>query len=254
MFFIISKILHFLIAPFFWILLLFILSYIFKKKSRKRLLRILAFSILFIFSNAFIYDEVNRAWELPAMQKDELSHYKCGIVLSGMVSYDTDFSRINFHGSIDRLLQALVLYKEGYIEKILITGGSGSILYDELDEAQILKNYLVSIGFPPQDILTESKSRNTVENARYTKEYLSGIGLDKEKHLLITSAYHMRRAKGVFEKEGFDIDCFSTDRKAGPRKFHFEHLVLPQVWVLNSWVSLNHEIIGYLSYCMFDYI
>ena len=255
MFFVLSKIFHFLVAPFVWFLIFLILFLVSKKQKRKKFFLTVSVIIIFLFSNSFIFDEAIRLWEIPATPYEELdSSYQAGIVLCGMMSWDADLERINFHGSVDRLLQALELYKRGYLKKILLTGGSGSLLTQYEKESIFLKNYLVEIGIPGEDIIIETSSRNTRENAIYTARVLEEKNINTDNCLLITSASHMRRALGCFEKAGISTDTYSTNRIAGPRKFDPNHLIIPHAYTLAGWSGLFHEIFGYAVYRVMGYI
>ena len=73
-----------------------------------------------------------------------------------------------------------------------------------------LKNYLIKKKIPEKDIIIETESRNTKENAFNSarilkKQYKNG------RYLLITSSNHMRRAQMCFEKTNINIDSYSTD-------------------------------------------
>jgi len=253
MFFIISKILEFLIEPLVWIIALLVLSLLSKNQKRKRKSLIAAFVMLLIFSNPFLLDEAMRAWEKPATKISDIhGTYDAGIVLSGMVMYDNSLDRIQFNRRNDRLMQAISLYKMGKIKKIVFSGGSGSLVYTYLKESEMVKKFLVEIGIPAEDIITENKSNNTRENALFTKEVL-----DKEiphgKFLLFTSAFHMRRAVACFKKVGIEVTPYSTDRYSGPRKYYPDHLLIPNSGALFDWNSLLHEIIGYGIYKVMGY-
>ena len=253
MFFIISKILEFLIEPLVWIIALLVLSLLSKNPKRKRKSLIAAFVMLLIFSNPFLLDEAMRAWEKPATKISDIhGTYDAGIVLSGMVMYDNSIDRIQFNRRNDRLMQAISLYKMGKIRKIVFSGGSGSLVYTYLKESEMVKKFLVEIGIPAEDIITENKSNNTRENALFTKEVL-----DKEiphgKFLLFTSAFHMRRAVACFKKVGIEVTPYSTDRYSGPRKYYPDHLLIPNSGALFDWNSLLHEIIGYGIYKVMGY-
>jgi uncharacterized SAM-binding protein YcdF (DUF218 family) len=201
----------------------------------------------------FIQDEFMRWWEVDTTPKSELKKtYDYGIVLTGMLSYDSKYERINFLRSTDRILQALELYKDGYIKKIFITGGSGKILNQEHKESVILYNYLVKIGIPAEDIIIEQKSRNTYENAVESAKILKPE-TNSDSYLLITSAFHMRRANSCFTKAGFCCDVYVTDRYAGDRRFTFDHLIVPNIHAFDRWTVLIHEISGYIMYKIMGY-
>ena len=116
MFFILSKILSFLIKPTFWILLLIISSIIFKSK-RKRLLYISLF-VFWFFGNGYIVDVAYRMWEGDAISVSELEKpYSYGIVLGGFSGYNDKKDRIEFNDCGDRLFYAIQLYNKGIIKK-----------------------------------------------------------------------------------------------------------------------------------------
>ncbi len=253
MFFILSKILHYILAPLVWIMALLIISIIIKNNSRKRKLRIIAFILLILFTNPFIQDEFMRSWEINAVQISELKeNYDYGIVLTGMITYDSKYERINFLRSADRIFQTLDLYKRGIITKIFITGGSGLLFDQENKEAILLKDYLIHIGIPEEDILIESESKNTYENALETAKILKPEE-NNDTYLLITSAFHMRRAAGCFKKQGFKFDQFVTDRYAGNRKYELHHLIVPKAGALQRWTILVREVSGFIIYKIVGY-
>lgn len=252
MFFIISKILSFLSNPLVWIILIGGYGFLIKNTIRRKRLITVAVSCLFFFSNSFILDEVMRKWECPAYDREEITEpYDYGIVLTGMASYDSQLDRLDFKDGIDRMLQAVLLYREGRIRKIFISGGSGSVLED-FPEAAKVKEFFVKIGIPDDDIEFETTSMNTHENAVYTKQAI-GTG-DNEKYLLITSAFHMRRALLCFENEGMKTDPYPVNRKSGPRKFVADHLLVPKPETIAGWQVLTHEWVGFLAYKIMGYI
>lgn len=253
MFFILSKILVFIITPLVWIIGLLAYSFFTKNPNHKKITVVTAFSLLLFFSNSFILDEFMRKWEIPATKYEKLAPtYDYGILLGGMISYDHKFERVNFTHSVDRLMQTIDLYKRGIIKKIFIAGGSGSITNPHFKEGRVIHDYLIRMGIPEEDVLCETKSKNTRENALFTAEKLDS---EKDaKFLLITSAFHMKRSLGCFKKAGIDADPFSTDRHSGPRKYIFDHLFIPNIEALYIWNTLIHEVVGYITYSSMGYV
>ena len=78
-------------------------------------------------------------------------------------------NKITFGSRADRLLQTVALYKSGVIKKILVTSGSADLLDTKIKEADLVKVYLREIGIPDSVILIENQSRNTLENAKFSK-------------------------------------------------------------------------------------
>lgn len=252
MFFIFSKILAFIITPLVWILAMLAWAVFTKDENRKRKLVRNSLLLALFFSNTFIFDEVVRKWEIPATPYSEIGKYEYGIVLGGMSSYDPTLERAQVYRGFDRLLQGVELYRAGYIKKIIFTGGSGSIAHPDMKEGNYINRYMLYMGIPKEDFLIESESQNTRENATLTKKMLDEKKIEG-KMLLITSAFHMRRSLGCFKKAGMEVDAYSTDRYAGPRKFEFDHLFIPNLSAMEDWNNLIHEMVGYLTYKIFGY-
>ncbi len=253
MFFIFSKIFFFLLSPLVWIIAL--LSYSTFGKNTKWKKRTLIYSLIIslLFSNLFICQFFFRLWEIPAVKSETLQQYDYGIVLGGMISYNSQTDQIIPLRNIDRLLQAIRLYKTGKIKKIFLSAGSESVFYPDFKEGEYLKNYLIEIGIPEKDIEMEIKSLNTHENAKYTAEVL--LQPDKQQSfLLITSAYHMRRAQACFKKEGIQTDAFPVDIYSGAVKLRFSNLIVPDTGTLGYWVILIKEWVGYIVYDIVGYI
>jgi uncharacterized SAM-binding protein YcdF (DUF218 family) len=242
-----------MLHPITWIFILLVITVLVKKEKRRKW-SIITLLVFYFFSNEFLFCEIMRIWEEPRKKIESLKNYDVVIVLGGMISFDSDVERMQANRGIDRTLQALLVYKKGKAKKLFISGGSGSLQFPDMKESIILKNYLMQIGFPEEDILIESESKNTYENALYTKKELERLGLQNSSLLLVTSASHMYRAKKCFEKQGLQVDTYSADIIAGPRKFVFDHLFIPNSEALSDWYNLLHEILGVIIYKVMGYI
>ena len=209
--------------------------------------------MLLFFSNEFILNQAMRAWEIPAIKIDELPSYDIGIVLSGISSPQEPRDRVYLDKGSDRILHTLQLYRLGKIKRILISGGSGRLFGDTISEASELARIFLLCGIPSTDILTEDKSLNTRENAVLTKKFMEENNIDG-KTLLITSAFHMRRARLCFKKVGLNPDIFPTDFYSHKTKFNPAVLIIPSEKALSKWIILFHEILGMISYKLVGYI
>jgi len=253
-FFIASKLLAFIFSPITWIFFLLLLAVLSKKPKKTKVLLLISTILLYLFSNSFIVDEVMRLWEVPPVRIENLKKdYDYIVVLGGMMSYyDSKNNQIGVNKSIDRLMQAIKLYKKGYGKKILISGGDGSLLKTIGKEADFLKNYITDIGLYTDDMIFESESQNTYENAKYSAQIIKKDSAKKV--LIVTSAFHMRRAMACFKKQGIYADYYPAERYAGKRKYTFDHLLLPNINALESWEKLIHEFIGFITYKIAGYI
>ena len=252
MFFVLSKILTYLFRPVIWLVVLLAFAVFHKNpRKRKRSLR-LGLLILVIFSNTFIVTKITGLWAVNPEPVTKI--FDVGVVLGGStVTFEKKYNRITYRGNIDRLLQAVKLYKKGKIKKILVTGGSGNLVYPGFIEAKELRIFLLEIGIPRQDILMDTLADNTHENAVYTKKIL-------QQHprlhtvLLFTSSMHMRRAMACFRHEGIEIQPYATNLINAQTHWNMEYLLVPSAANFLVWNGMIHELTGYWVYKIMGYI
>ncbi len=210
---------------------------------------------MYVISNSFLIDEIVRAWEYSddnIYLKD--TKYDLAIVLGGMGRVDERQQRFDFNFSGDRLFQTLELYHKGRVRKMLITGGSGSIEHPEHREAIYIKKYLKAISIPDSSIIIETNSKNTYENAVFTKHILDSMHF-KGKILLVTSSFLMRRSLAIFDKAGyFNLVPYITNKITGERKFGIDHCFIPNVEAVFSLNLILHEMAGYITYKIKGYL
>ena len=137
------------------------------------------------------------------------------IVLGGPV--DSDLSvlygmPVTVAGA-DRIIQAAVLARRYPNARILFTGGSANLIATEAKEADVGAEILVSLGVPKERLILERQSRNTYENAVFSKAMIAPK--PGERWLLVTSAYHMPRSVGLFRKAGFPVEPYPVDWRVG---------------------------------------
>ena len=255
MFFFFSKTISFLTMPLVIICVLLLLS-VFLRSARWKNRFLRAGLVLLLFcSNDFIVNEFMKAWEVPPIPFAEIKkHYRWGIILAGVTKWQIEpKDRVYFKEGADRVTHAFQLYKEGFIQKILVSGGSGSLVNTGQREADEIASVLLMMGTKPEDIVTENNSRNTHESAVEVKSLLTGQTTPEE-CLLITSAFHMRRSAACFRRVGWGMDVFSTDFLAHNRKFTIDVLLLPKVDAIVAWHILIREWVGYVAYAMAGYI
>ncbi|MGF9758440.1 YdcF family protein [Microvirga sp. 0TCS3.31] len=143
------------------------------------------------------------------------------ILLGGAVEASDSKQRgqIVSNESAERVLDTIQLSRRYPNARLLISGGGGTVFGDGAAEAPIIADYFKSIGIDPTRILVEDRSRTTAENAIYSRELAQPR--EGERWLLVTSAWHMPRAVGVFEKVGFPVTPYPVDfRTAGGARTH----------------------------------
>ena len=112
-------------------------------------------------------------------------------------------------GGADRLIQAAALARRYPNARILFTGGSANLISTGAKEADQAAELLVSLGVPKERLILERQSRNTYENAVFSRAMV--MPKPGERWLLVTSAYHMPRSVGLFRKAGFPIEPYPVD-------------------------------------------
>jgi len=212
--------------------------------------------MLLFFSNEFIANEVMKAWEIQTTPFKAMSHHKIGIILTGGANTAlTPKDRVYFHGAVDRVIHSVQLYKLHLIDTILISGGSGKLLSSgEEREAAQYKRGMILMGVPEEDIMTEEATRNTYESAVEVKKMIASKGYSNADCLLITSAFHMRRALACYRKAGFQIDYFTTDFYSHPTELTLDVLIIPNVGALEIWQKVFREWMGFVAYKIAGYI
>jgi uncharacterized SAM-binding protein YcdF (DUF218 family) len=244
--FIITKIIGLILNPFLWIITVSVVAiYQRQHKLRKKLYAIVLFMMLF-FSNPWLITRLQYPFHTPPMPMSTNERYEVGVVLGGYTSYDRVNKAGHFNMSSDRFIQATWLYKKGFIKKIIVTGGqNGFTNDDDFVEAEFVASTLKDLGIPSSDIFVEGNSRNTIENAEYSYKILDSLGLKKSKVMLITSAFHMPRARETFEKAGFIIRPYPCAFSILPSSIRFSvDSIIPAAWAFDAWGGFLKEMVG----------
>jgi uncharacterized SAM-binding protein YcdF (DUF218 family) len=256
MFFVLSKILHYTIQPIVIVCALLVLSIVIRNSKWKRRARVLGIALLLFFSNEFMANEVIAAWELPATPYADIHTYEAAILLTGVTVPNPNgpADRVYFALGADRLTHTVELYKLGIVKRVIVSGGSGKIVDDGSREALLLKNAMRMMGVPDSVIYTDASSDNTYQNAVESKKIMDKLGLKDEQCLLITSAFHMRRALACFKKAGVTIDYFTCDFRSHPRSFMPNILFVPSLEAIHIWQKMLKEWMGFVAYKLAGYI
>jgi uncharacterized SAM-binding protein YcdF (DUF218 family) len=133
------------------------------------------------------------------------------IVLGGAINSEASAARdtIELDASAERILTMLRLARRFPRARIVFSGGSGNLFLNSVSEAPIAAQLLEEFGVSRDRILLEENSRTTAENASMLRTMLAPK--PGERWLLVTSAFHMPRAIGVFRKVGFEVEAYPVD-------------------------------------------
>jgi uncharacterized SAM-binding protein YcdF (DUF218 family) len=111
---------------------------------------------------------------------------------------------VSLNESAERMTSAVELARRYPNARIVFSGGAGQI-----PEAELAKRLFENLGIPALRLIIENRSRNTDENAKFTKAIADPK--PSEQWLLVTSANHMPRAIGAFRRAGFPVEAYPVD-------------------------------------------
>lgn len=120
----------------------------------------------------------------------------------------------------DRFIEAAILARRYPDARIVVSGGTGTLVLEGEGDAETAPRLLTALGIAPQRLILETRSRNTHENALFSKQLADPK--PGETWLLVTSAFHVPRSVALFRKAGFPVVPWPTDyRTAGNEPFGF---------------------------------
>jgi uncharacterized SAM-binding protein YcdF (DUF218 family) len=251
MFFILSKIFAFCIKPIVWIIACFLLSFFLKNEKRKKSFFLTGLILLLLLTNDAVFQGIVQWWEPePVAIKDLEKKYDFIILLGGYSDFQTAMGKSEFQMGLkggNRLITALNLYKKGIGKKIILTGGSGKLLGDKYGEAEYVAPFLKTLGLPDSAFIVENKSRNTWENAVFSKQIVDSLQKNAS-CLLVTSALHMPRSKACYDKAGLPTTIYPTDYYSQHSDNLFKLFLEPSSSKLYAWEAILHEWIGVITY------
>jgi len=133
------------------------------------------------------------------------------IVLGGAINPDLTAVRgaPEMNSSAERMTAAAVLARRFPNAKIVLSGGNANPFHPLSTEAEVGRKFLEDLGVADDRIVMEGHSRTTYENAEFTRPLIHPVA--GERWLLVTSAYHMPRAMGVFRAAGFNVEAYPVD-------------------------------------------
>ncbi len=241
------------LPPGLFIILLAILTFHLTKINLRLSVCVGFFTLIFYFLCTglvadFFMGKLERAYQPPAEVEEVGADV---IVLLGGGAF-RDVQDVEGEGTLassaaSRLLTAVRLQR--LLDLPIILSG-GQVYSDSGPEAEISGRILKSLGVPEDKILLETKSVNTTQNAIFTAEIMHAKNFQKP--LVVTSAFHMRRAALNFARQGFEIIPYPTNFTVSQNpEFHYTKL-RPQAEALLLNVTVMQEILRTLVTQIFE--
>ena len=167
------------------------------------------------------------------------------VVLSGMMrinEFENDY-KIEW-GDADRFFKGIELYNFNKSNIIVFTGGKSPYNKTKISEGDILKEYAIRFGVKEEDILITKEVLNTSDESYAVKDLIG----NKKTIILVTSAFHMSRAKSLFEKQGHIVIPYKVDFKTPPKlSWHFIDFIASSQGLRKTEIALR-EILGRFYY------
>ena len=204
------------------------------------LLSISAFSPL---GNVLLYSLESRfpPWDAGRGAPDGI------IVLGGPIDADISVAHNApvIRSAADRIVAGAALARKYPNARVIFTGGSPNLVSNDAREADYAAMVFDNLGIDPSRLIVERRSRNTLENAEFSKALVNPK--PGERWLLVTSAFHMPRSVGLFRKAGFPVEPYPVDWRTGDKSSLASFATVATDGLLRTDIAVR-EWIGLLAY------
>ena len=204
-------------------------------------------------TSKLLWKNIEYPWQRLRLEKVE--NAEAIVVLSGGGAYtlENDIDLVDWN-DYDRFIAGINLFKNQKATKIIFTNGD---LYNENKfflEGDIYTNEAIKLGVPSKSILRTGKVFKTLDEARVIKTSFSNLFNDNNKIILVTSAFHMTRAKKIFERNNFHVIPYPVDFKFDySKKGEFKRLTnyIPSPQSISNTSRVFREYLGRIVYKTF---
>ncbi|RJT36143.1 YdcF family protein [Mesorhizobium waimense] len=221
MFFYLSKIFWFFIQPLNLAIFLLLASLLAALLGRRKLFAtgsVLAFLILALAAwtslGAVLLNPLEERFPKPLLPQNVDGIVVLGGGFEGAINLVRGGYELNSGG--DRMVETAILARHFPDAKVVVSGGTGELFLDGEGDAETAPRLLGALGVVSDRLILENKSRNTYENAVFTRELVTPK--PGETWLLVTSAFHMPRAKALFDKAGFATIPWPVDYRTSGKE------------------------------------
>jgi uncharacterized SAM-binding protein YcdF (DUF218 family) len=245
--FVAAKFLAFLTQPLAWVAVLMALAVLTVHRRPRVAQRLGGAAVLLLAALGWepLPDALLRQLEghyPPVAVQADLKAYVGVIVLGGALEPAYMWSvpdQSALGDAAERVTEVLPLLKRQPQLRLLFTGGEGELFAKDLTEAERARRFFTAQGVPESQLILESASRTTFENAVLSKAL---PGLDaRQPWLLVTSAWHMPRAMAVFEHAGWNVTAYPVDFRTGQVTPWMQYSMDEGV---KKWRIALHEVLG----------
>ena len=203
---ILNKLLPFFLSPFFLLVAIAALAI----WMRRRGVAFASLAMLWLLSLPVVSDSLWRSIEQHALRPSITNAPTAqAIVVLGGMTWDIRGEQgmeTEWNENADRFWAGLDLFKAGKAPRLFLMAGRLPWEKNQKTEGHWLKEKAIELGVPADKIWLSPEVQNTFQEAQaVAKELPSG------RILLVTSAFHMPRARAVFEAQGLSVSAFPVD-------------------------------------------
>ena len=186
-------------------------------------------------------------FSFPANPSGDVIILLGGGVINGVP--DIDGEAAPTYSSVKRIVAAVKLYQRLELP-IIVTGGR---VYADNDvaEATVARRLLEGLGVPADRIIEEDRARDTAQNARLAAAICRQHGFSRP--ILLTAAYHLKRARLAFEAAGMRVTVFPAYFLGSQNAAYAPRHLLPSAGALHASVKALHEYLGIWYYRLFEF-
>ncbi|WP_269623084.1 YdcF family protein [Prochlorococcus marinus] len=214
-----------------------------------------AISIIWLSSigivSELLWKWIESPWE--RLKIEQITKADAIVVLSSARHLPPGKTRIYEWNDPDRFIAGIELFKAGKASNLFFTGGMSPYSPELPPEGSIYIKEAILLGVPSNNLFSTPPVRNTSEEALEIRKLLeNNIKNKTPKIILVTSAYHMKRAKVVFERQGLNIFPFPVDFLTkgilSNNRFINPYMWIPNADSLNKTSIALRELIGRIIY------
>ena len=243
-----AKILPIFVLPTGVIILLLVLSLV----LRRRALAAAALAVLWLSSTPLVSDALMRAAEGWQVRQPVASAPTADaiVVLSGMLSVIPGREpTAEWSDAVDRIDAGVALARADKAPLLVFTSEWFPWDAAGLDKGRLLADRAAELGVARERIQVTRRVSNTADEASAVSDVLTARGGSRAPAsvILVTSAYHMRRARLLFARAGLSVTPFPVDFRTSAEPRSFGRLVPQAGSLYNTEIALR-EFYGYLYY------
>ena len=237
------KILPVFLSPIFIVLALAVIGVIMRRRS----FVVASVCLLYLASTPLVSEMIFKQVEQAAerLSPTEVPAADAIVALSaGMGWVKTKNGYVAEWPTPSRFLGGVELFMAGKAPLLVFTGGKMPWQAGDETEGQVLKRYAQLMQVPGDKILVTQQAENTEQEALGAKRLLDP---NHKNIILVTSAFHMQRAKQLFERAGFAVFPYPVNIRVEGDALTVMSF-LPDPRALYATHSALHEVMGRLYY------